>query len=63
MSVRNKQDRISLWTQNANNEAAQMDIGTNFKKILDAPPMSRIGFMVHDDAIKMDKKAKDRYSV
>lgn len=63
VNVRNKQDRISIWTKSSSNEAVQIAVGKAFKKELDLGEGSKIGFMVHDDAIKMDKKAKDRYTV
>ncbi|KAL5702396.1 Eukaryotic translation initiation factor isoform 4E [Ranunculus cassubicifolius] len=59
-SVRPRQDKLSLWTKNAPNEASQMSIGRQWKDIVDAD--SRIQYSFHDDA-KRERTAKNRYSV
>ncbi|KAK9706892.1 hypothetical protein RND81_07G159000 [Saponaria officinalis] len=59
VNVRAKQDKISLWTKDAANEAAQMSIGRQWKKFLDYN--DNIGFIFHDDAQKLDRAAKNRY--
>nr|ACG35957.1 eukaryotic translation initiation factor 4E-1 [Zea mays] len=61
VSVRSKQERIAIWTKNAANEAAQISIGKQWKEFLDYK--DSIGFIVHDDAKKMDKGLKNRYTV
>jgi translation initiation factor 4E len=33
------------------------------KQVLDLNETTRLGYMLHDDAIKLDRKAKDRYTV
>ena len=63
MNVRNKGDRISIWTRNGNNEAAQMAVGKAMKHTLDVGEATRMGYLLHDDAIQLDRKAKDRYTV
>jgi len=63
ISVRQKQHRIALWTKTASNEADQIAIGRHFKSVLDMPENEKIGYMVHDDAIRLERRAKDRYSV
>ncbi|CAK7350320.1 unnamed protein product [Dovyalis caffra] len=61
VSVRAKQDKIALWTKNASNEAAQLSIGKQWKEFLDYNgPM---GFIFHDDAKKLERAAKNRYSI
>ncbi|KAK9696895.1 hypothetical protein RND81_08G004100 [Saponaria officinalis] len=60
VNVRNKQDKISLWTKNASNEAAQLSIGRQWKKFLDYS--DSIGFIFHDDAKKLDRGAKNKYT-
>jgi translation initiation factor 4E len=62
VNVRAKQDRISLWTRTASNEAAQVAIGRQLKEIFGMPDQAKIGFMAHNDA-KNQKKAMERYSV
>lgn len=63
VSVRQKQHRISLWTKTASDEADQMAIGRHFKSILAMGENEKIGYMVHDDAIRLERRAKDRYTV
>ncbi|XP_059450909.1 eukaryotic translation initiation factor 4E-1-like, partial [Corylus avellana] len=61
VNVRARQEKISVWTKNATNEAAQMSIGKQWKEFLDYN--ETIGFIFHDDAKKLDKAAKNRYTV
>eukprot|EP00873_Tetraselmis_striata_P034339 jgi/Tetstr1/454603/TSEL_041496.t1 len=63
VSVRNKQDRVSLWTSTASNEAAQTSLGKEFKSVLDIPDRQTMGFMAHQDAMADSRRAKDRYTV
>ena len=63
MNVRNKGDRISVWTRTGGNEAAQMGIGKAMKAVLDLNETTKLGYMLHEDAMKLDRKAKDRYVV
>lgn len=63
VSVRQKGDRIALWTRTASNESTQVTLGRQFKSYLDLNDTTRIGYMVHEDAIKLDRKAKERYNV
>ncbi|KAH9627298.1 hypothetical protein KSS87_013543 [Heliosperma pusillum] len=60
VNVRNRQDKISIWTKNAANEAAQLSIGQQWKKFMDYG--ENMGFIVHDDAKKLDRGAKNRYT-
>ncbi|KAG6573340.1 hypothetical protein SDJN02_25256 [Cucurbita argyrosperma subsp. argyrosperma] len=61
VNVRSGQDKISIWTKNASNEAAQASIGKQWKEFLDYN--DSIGFIFHDDAKKLDRHAKSRYTV
>ncbi|KAJ7566335.1 hypothetical protein O6H91_02G097600 [Diphasiastrum complanatum] len=61
VNVRARQDKISLWTKTASNEAAQISIGKQWKEILDQN--EKINYMFHEDAIRQDKHAKNRYTV
>ncbi|KAL0363524.1 UNVERIFIED_CONTAM: Eukaryotic translation initiation factor 4E-1 [Sesamum calycinum] len=61
VSVRGKQEKIALWTKNAANEAAQLSIGRQWKEFLDYN--DTIGFIFHDDAKRLDRAAKNRYTV
>jgi len=63
VNIRTKQDRLSIWTKTASNEAAHMKIGTHMREVMEITEHGRIGYTGHDDAQKQDKKAKDRYSV
>ncbi|KAK2642659.1 hypothetical protein Ddye_024422 [Dipteronia dyeriana] len=60
VNVRGRQEKVSLWTKNAANEAAQVSIGEQWKKLLDFN--DTIGFVFHDDA-KQDRGAKNRYTL
>ena len=53
ISVRQKQHRIALWTKTASSEPEQVAIGRHLKDILDIPESEKIGYMVHDDAIRL----------
>ncbi|KAJ1377929.1 Translation Initiation factor eIF- 4e [Sesbania bispinosa] len=56
VNVRNRQEKIALWTKNASNEAAQVSIGKQWKEFLDYN--DTIGFIFHEDAKKLDRGAK-----
>ncbi|KAI3723480.1 hypothetical protein L2E82_35086 [Cichorium intybus] len=58
-SVRQRQDKLSLWTKNAANEAAQMSIGRKWKEIIDVT--DKITYNFHDDS--KTRSSKGRYSV
>ncbi|WZZ24772.1 hypothetical protein YC2023_008173 [Brassica napus] len=63
VNVRTKQERISIWTKNSSNEAAQVSIGRQWKEFLDYN--SSIGFIIHvkrEDAKKLDRGAKNTYT-
>nr|QNT12792.1 eukaryotic translation initiation isoform factor 4E-S [Nicotiana tabacum] len=58
-SVRRSQDKLSLWTKTASNEAIQVSIGRKWKEIIDA---EKISYSFHDDS-KRERSAKSRYTV
>ncbi|XP_076902491.1 eukaryotic translation initiation factor 4E-1-like [Bidens hawaiensis] len=61
VNVRPRQEKISLWTKNAANESAQISIGKQWKEFLDYS--DTIGFIFHEDAQKLDRNAKNKYTV
>ncbi|XP_057764236.1 eukaryotic translation initiation factor 4E-2-like isoform X2 [Salvia miltiorrhiza] len=61
VNVRARQEKIAIWTKNAANEAAQLSIGKQWKELLDYN--ETIGYIFHDDAKKLDRGAKNRYTV
>ncbi|XP_042376046.1 eukaryotic translation initiation factor 4E-1-like [Zingiber officinale] len=61
VNLRAKQEKISIWTKDGLNEAAQTSIGRQWKEHLDYN--EPIGFILHDDAKKQDRFAKSRYTV
>lgn len=61
VNVRTRQEKIALWTKNASNEAAQLSIGKQWKEFLDYS--ESIGFIFHEDAKKLDRAAKNRYTI
>lgn len=60
VNVRARQEKIALWTKNAVNEPAQMSIGKQWKELLDYN--DGIGFIFHEDAKKLDRGAKNKYT-
>ncbi|KAI3429655.1 hypothetical protein D9Q98_005740 [Chlorella vulgaris] len=63
VNVRPKQDRISVWTKTAANEALQTNVGRQLKEMLMIPDTVKMGFMAHSDAKRDDRRAKERYVV
>ncbi|KAG5554206.1 hypothetical protein RHGRI_011908 [Rhododendron griersonianum] len=65
-SVRQRGDKLALWTRTASNEATQftaveqMSIGRKWKEIIDVT--DKISYSFHDDA-KKERSAKGRYNV
>ncbi len=47
---------------NSMGEAAQISIGRQLKEIFGMPEQSKLGYLVHSDAKRADRKAKDRYT-
>mmetsp|Transcript_4852 Transcript_4852/g.30967 ORF Transcript_4852/g.30967 Transcript_4852/m.30967 type:complete len:171 (-) Transcript_4852:2386-2898(-) len=62
LSVRNRQDRVAVWTKTASNEAAQLSIGRQIKQVLDVGDNTQIGYLTFQDA-KNEKRPKDVYTV
>lgn len=60
VSVRQRQDKISLWTKTASNEATQTSIGRKWKEIIDVT--DKISYSVHDDS-RRERSVKGRYQV
>ncbi|XP_042030961.1 eukaryotic translation initiation factor-like [Salvia splendens] len=60
-SVRQKQDKLSLWTKTAANEAAQMAIGRKWKEVIDTTDEISYGF--HDDSRRESRAPRSRYQV
>ncbi|XP_074301983.1 eukaryotic translation initiation factor-like [Silene latifolia] len=54
-SVRQRGDKLSLWTKNAANESVQMGIGRKWKEVIDVTDKINYGFH--------DRNSKSRYSV
>ncbi|XP_020590739.1 eukaryotic translation initiation factor 4E-1-like [Phalaenopsis equestris] len=61
VNARPKQERIALWTKNSSNEAVQLSIGRQWKELLDCN--DQIGFISHDDAKRLERAAKNKYTV
>ncbi|XP_055825832.1 eukaryotic translation initiation factor 4E-1 [Solanum dulcamara] len=61
VSIRGKAEKLALWTKNAANETAQVSIGKQWKQFLDYS--DSVGFIFHDDAQRLDRSAKNRYTV
>ena len=63
VNVRPKQNRIAVWTRTASNEAAQVAIGKQLRETFGMPDAVKMGYLVHQDAMRDERKAKDRYTV
>ncbi|XAR66638.1 hypothetical protein NMG60_11012930 [Bertholletia excelsa] len=61
VNVRARQEKVALWTKNATNESAQISIGRQWKEFLDYN--DTIGYIFHEDAKRLDRNAKNRYTV
>ncbi|KAE8677635.1 Eukaryotic translation initiation factor isoform 4E-2 [Hibiscus syriacus] len=59
-SLRQRQNKLALWTKTSTNEAAQMGIGRKWKEIIDVN--DKITYSFHDDSRK-ERSAKGRYNV
>ncbi|TQE00713.1 hypothetical protein C1H46_013652 [Malus baccata] len=59
VNVRKSLEKITLWTKNATNEAAQVSIGKQWKGFLDYN--ETIGFIFHADANRLGRGAKNKY--
>lgn len=60
-SVRQRQDKLALWTKAANNEAVQMSIGRKWKEIIDLK--EKIAYSFHDDSKREKSSRGGRYNV
>ncbi|XP_010920306.2 eukaryotic translation initiation factor [Elaeis guineensis] len=60
-SVRQRQDKLALWTKTATNEAVQMSIGKKWKEIIDYN--DKIVYSFHDDSRREKSSRGGRYSV
>nr|CAD1819079.1 unnamed protein product [Ananas comosus var. bracteatus] len=60
-SVRQRQDKLALWTKTASNEAVQTSIGRKWKEIIDFN--DKIVYSFHDDARREKSNRGGRYSV
>ncbi|XP_076075237.1 eukaryotic translation initiation factor 4E-like isoform X1 [Mytilus galloprovincialis] len=64
INIRNKGDKLSLWTRDSRRQDATMKIGRKLKERLRIPNKLVIGFQAHRDTIsKSGSTAKDRYRV
>ncbi|KAI4365182.1 hypothetical protein MLD38_021192 [Melastoma candidum] len=61
VNVRSRAEKISIWTKNASNEAAQISIGKQWKEYLDYK--ETIGYIFHEHAKTYDKAAKNTYTI
>ncbi|KAJ4805852.1 eukaryotic translation initiation factor 4E [Rhynchospora pubera] len=60
-SVRQRQDKLALWTKTASNEAVQTSIGRKWKEIIDYN--DKIVYSFHDDARREKSNRGGRYNV
>ncbi|XP_038982341.1 eukaryotic translation initiation factor-like isoform X2 [Phoenix dactylifera] len=60
-SVRQRQDKLALWTKTASNEAVQMGIGKKWKEIIDCN--DKILYSFHDDSRREKLNRGGRYNM
>ena len=63
MSFDSLNEAFDVSSEIVSSEPEQVAIGRHLKDILDIPESEKIGYMVHDDAIRLERRAKDRYTV
>ncbi|XP_050394380.1 eukaryotic translation initiation factor 4E [Patella vulgata] len=64
VNIRNKGDKLGLWTKDSTRGEANVEIGKKLKERLNIPTKISIGFQVHDDTIsKSGSTTKNRYQV
>ena len=64
VNIRNKGDKLSLWTRDFSRTDAIMKIGRKLKERLQIPDKIIIGFQAHADTIsKTGSTARDRFRV
>jgi len=63
ISIRKTQDKIALWTKNANNDEAVRGIGKHLRQVLELPAQFSLGYQAHFDATKNNSSFnnKNRY--
>ncbi|XP_077999698.1 eukaryotic translation initiation factor 4E-1A-like [Glandiceps talaboti] len=63
VNIRNKGDKIAVWTADASKSEATTKVGRRLKERLNLPPKFIIGFQAHSDTIsKTGSTAKNLYS-
>jgi len=60
VSVRKNQDKIALWTKNANNHDAVKGIGKHLRRILEIPDNVTLGYQAHYEAQKNNSSFNNR---
>ncbi|KAJ8876377.1 hypothetical protein PR048_020822 [Dryococelus australis] len=64
VNLRNKGDKIAVWTANAKNQQAVLEIGCKLKSRLNIPPESHICYQVHEDTmVKSGSMTKNTYTL
>ncbi|GMH34124.1 hypothetical protein BSKO_01958 [Bryopsis sp. KO-2023] len=62
-SIRNRGNRIQVWTRNADNEDAQKSIGKQLKDVMNIKEDGRLAFSAHTDSKKGPRHPKERYVI
>ncbi|KAF4516823.1 hypothetical protein B566_EDAN006217 [Ephemera danica] len=64
MNIRQKGDKIGLWTADGNRTASIMEVGSRLKSRLKIPAKVNIGYQFHRDLVVKNSSAiKNRYQV
>lgn len=62
-SIRNRGNRIQIWTRNADNEDAQKSIGKQLKEVMGIKEENKLAFSAHNDSKKGQRHPKERYVI
>lgn len=60
VSIRKSQDKIALWTRNAQNSEAVIAIGKEMRRALDLGDDLKLGYQVHADSLKRNSSYNNK---
>ncbi|CAD7703680.1 unnamed protein product [Ostreobium quekettii] len=64
-NIRNKGNRVCMWTSKADKKALQLSLGRQFKHHLGIGPSEKISYLAHSDARRLTQtqRATDLYTI
>lgn len=64
VNIRNKGDKVGVWTGNGANREGTLHIGKTLKERLQIPPRVQLGYQLHDDSMsKTGSVTRNKWSV